>query len=133
MDSATATNQQATLASSAWSGLMWNYLGVAARFVSSFVIGVVLARLLDPKPFGQVAITWIVIGLGNLVADFGFGAALVQRQEISKESIRFVFTVQMAIGAAMTALVIALAPLLASLFGQPEVTPVLRALAWIFL
>ena len=44
--------------------------------MSGLVIGIVLARLLGPKPFGVVAIASLIIGVANLIADFGFGAAL---------------------------------------------------------
>lgn len=116
----------------AMAALKWNYLGVAARTGSSFIIGIVLARLLGPKPFGEVAIAWLVIGLGNLMADCGFGAALVQRKEFSREDIRFVFTAQVGLGVFLTAIVAVAAPGIASIFRQPEVTPIIRAVALVF-
>jgi PST family polysaccharide transporter len=120
------------LKQSAVSALKWNYVGMAARSVSGLLIGVVLARLLGPKPFGQVAIAMLVISLGNLMADFGFSAALVQKKEISDRDIRFGFSVQVLLGAALTVLCIVLAPFIASAFHQPEVAPVIRALGAMF-
>lgn len=116
----------------ALTALKWNYLGVATRTVSAFIIGIVLARLLGPKPFGEVAVAWLVIGLGNLMADCGFGAALVQRRELSQEDIRFIFTAQLGLGVLLTGIVATAAPLVASIFRQPEVAPIVRALALLF-
>jgi O-antigen/teichoic acid export membrane protein len=39
----------------AFSALRWNYAGFFARSGSNFIIGILLARLLGPKPFGQIA------------------------------------------------------------------------------
>lgn len=116
----------------ALAALKWNYLGVAARTASSFIIGIVLARILGPKPFGEVAVAWLVIGLGNLMADCGFGAALVQRRDLSTDDIRFVFTAQLGLGILLTSILAGAAPLVASIFRQPEVTPIVRALALVF-
>lgn len=121
-----------SIAQSALSALKWNYVGIFVRTASSLAIGVVLARLLGPKPFGQVAIASLVIGFGTLMADFGFGSALIQKPQITKEEIRFVFTAQVVLGAAFTLIGVSLSGLIASGFHQPEVAPVLRVLMLTF-
>lgn len=120
------------LAARSLSALKWNYLGATARIVSQLVVGVVLARLLGPEPFGVLAMCWIVIGLGNLLADSGFAAALVQRLEVTADDVRHVFTVQMAISVLLTVCVALAAPLVAGFYGRPETTAVLRVLSLYF-
>lgn len=121
------------LAGQAFTALKWNYVGALARVGSQVIIGIVLARILGPKPFGLVAIAWLVIGLGNLIADFGFGAALVQRKTITESEVRYVFTVQVLLGFGLTLFIISSAGLAAQFFKEPEAVPVLRALSLIFL
>jgi lipopolysaccharide exporter len=116
----------------AGTALKWNYLGVAVRSLSSLLIGVVLARLLGPKPFGMVAVAALLIGLGNLLADFGFGAAIVQRDTLSEEDIRFVFYFQMLLGVFLALACFLGAGLIAALFRNQEVKPVIRALSLTF-
>jgi O-antigen/teichoic acid export membrane protein len=120
------------LTKAASSALKWNYIGLGARVFSSFTIGVVLARLLGPKPFGQVAIAVLVISFGNLLADFGFGAALIQSKEISEEDIRFTFSLQILIGLALSSIGIAFGGMIAQAFHQPEVSAVIRGLSLVF-
>lgn len=120
------------LTHAALTALKWNYLGATVRIASSFLIGIFLARLLGPRPFGQVAVAWLVIGLGNLMADCGFGAALVQRREVTCEHIRFAFTAQALLGLLLSASVALGAPWIAWVFRQPETVPVIRALAAVF-
>jgi PST family polysaccharide transporter len=121
-----------TLNQHAGSALKWNYLGVAVRSLSSLLIGVVLARMLGPKPFGLVAVAMLIIGFGNLLADFGFSNAIIQRESVSAEDVRFVFTFQMLLGVIFAFVCITGSGAIANLFHNREVTPVLRVLSLTF-
>jgi O-antigen/teichoic acid export membrane protein len=118
---------------SGWHALKWNTLGNLARGLSQFAIGILLARLLGPTPFGIVALASMVIGLGRLFADLGFGAALVQRETLSDAELRFVFTWQMAFALLLAAGGILGADLLAATFHAPQAAPVLRAMFCLFI
>lgn len=120
------------LASTSLNAIKWNYLGTAVRTISGTVIGIVLARLLGPEPFGQVAIALLVIGIGNFLADFGLGAALIQHEDISDLHIRFTFTVQVSLGLTMALGSLGLADPIAHALQDPTVAPVLRALSPLF-
>ena len=120
------------LSRSAFTALKWNYLGVIARTVSSLAIGIVLAHLLGPVPFGQVAVAWFVIGLGTLLANFGFGSALIQSEKLSEEDVRFVFTVQMGLGIALSLALALSAHWVSWLFRQPEVALVIAVMGLFF-
>src|ERR1035437_4738623 len=114
------------------SALKWNYVGMAVRSSSSLVLGVVLARLLGPKPFGVVALAAVLIGFCNLLADSGFGAAIVQRESLSEEDIRFAFLYQMLSGVFLALACFFGASIIANLFRNQEVAPVIRVLSWTF-
>lgn len=126
-------NTRKGLAEASFSGLFWNYFGVIARNLAAFAISVPLARMLGPEPFGQVALAWSVIGLGNLLADLGFSSAIIQRESLDDRDIRFVFTLQLGLGCLWFLLVAGLAPLIAAFFRDPHLTPVLRWLGGMFL
>lgn len=117
---------------SGWHALKWNTLGNLARGLSQFAIGILLARLLGPTPFGIVALAWMVLGLGRLFADLGFGAALVQRARLSERELRFVFTWQMGFALLLAGSGILGADLLAAAFHAPAAAPVLRAMFCLF-
>lgn len=75
----------------AFSALRWGYLGILTRNSASFGIGILLARPLGPKPFGQVATAMVVFGPANLLADGGFASAPVQAPDLIQKQIRFGF------------------------------------------
>lgn len=115
-----------------WQALKWNYLGNIIRSLSQFVIGILLARMLGPEPFGIVAVAWIILGVGNLFADLGFGSALVQREKLSPLDLRFIFTCQMAFATFLTAAGVFSAEYIAAYFHKPEATPVIQVMFLLF-
>jgi PST family polysaccharide transporter len=124
--------QQANDPMLGWQALKWNYLGTIARSLSQFLIGIFLARLLGPEPFGVIAIAWMMLGLGNLFADLGFGSALVQRERLSSFDLRFMFTCQMAFSSLLSVSGVIAAPYIAAYFHKPEATPVIQAMSLLF-
>jgi O-antigen/teichoic acid export membrane protein len=113
--------------------LKWNYLGNGVNMLSQFLIGIVLARLLGPSDFGVVAIAWLMIGIGKLVSDFGFSAALVQWNNLTERDLRFVFSAQVGLGSLLALTGFLLADVMATFFHNPSAAPVIRAMALIFL
>ena len=113
--------------------LKWNYLGTLTKVLSQLAIGILLARLLGPEPFGLVAIAWLVLGLGNLLADFGLSAALIQKAQISARDIRHIFTLQMLSGLGLTLIAIGTASWVAAFFGREDAAQVLRWMSLLFL
>jgi lipopolysaccharide exporter len=122
-----------SLTASTLSALKWNYAGSGAQVLSQMAVSIVLARLLGPVPFGLVAVAWLVIGLCNLIADFGLSAALVQRRNLTELEIREAFTLQMLAGLMLALAMFALSGPTSRFFRQPEVAPVLRWFSLVFI
>lgn len=124
------TEPAKSIAASAIRGVRWNYLGGISASVSQLAIGIVLARILGPRPFGQVIIASTIYGFLNLFVDGGFSQALIQRAELTSEDVRKTFTCQVGIGLSMTTAVFAAAPWVARLFHDPTATSVVQAMAF---
>lgn len=112
--------------------LKWNYLGTGVKVTSQLIIGIVLARLLGPEPFGLIAVAWLMLGLGNLIADSGLSVALIQKQTISARDIRYVFTLQILAGLGLTLLALMASPWIAAFFGRADAVAVLRWMSLLF-
>ncbi len=74
-----------------------------------------------------------VIGLADLLRDFGLSSAAIQARTLSDDERTNLFWANCAFGALCTALVSAAAPLIVALYGQAELGPITLALAWVFL
>lgn len=110
-------------------GSVWSLAGTAGQQTVSFILFVMLARLLSPADFGVMALAAVVIDLLALVGCLGQVQALVQRRELDDTAASTSFWMLQAIGVAMTAVVFFTAPLVAYFFTLPTLEPVLQLLA----
>lgn len=88
----------------------------------------ILARLLTPEDFGIVAVAMIAIGFAQIIQNFGFEKALIQRENEISESANIVFWSNTAIGIIIYLIIFASAPLIADFFHESKVVDVLRVL-----
>ncbi|BFU93231.1 MAG: lipopolysaccharide biosynthesis protein [Nitrospira sp.] len=93
----------------------------------------VLARLLDPKDFGLVGMVTAVTGVFSLFRDAGLSMATVQRTTISHEEVSTLFWLNIAVGAVLGCLSLAVAPILVSFYQEPRLFFVTAALGAGFL
>ncbi|WP_168160020.1 lipopolysaccharide biosynthesis protein [Steroidobacter denitrificans] len=91
----------------------------------NILIAFVLVRLLDQADFGLVALVTSILVLMATVVDLGFGAALIQKREISKADISTAFVANLILGLTLTIIVTITAPLIAKFWNEPRLTNVL--------
>jgi O-antigen/teichoic acid export membrane protein len=125
-------NPPGSLGRAAITGLAWTVLrSTSSRLIGSAVF-VVLARLLDPKAFGTVALASVFLVFVSLLVESGFGEAVIQRKQVTEVDLNTAFWVSNAFGLALALAMIGCAGSLATLFDQPELAPVLRVLSLVF-
>jgi len=107
----------------------WGYLGAAANIIAQLVGQIVLARLLGPENFGLFVLVMVLVGIANLFADMGIGAALVQKERVNREDVRVAFTWQVILGIITGLAVCATAKPAAALLGDGRAVPVIRVMA----
>jgi PST family polysaccharide transporter len=122
-----------TVSARAARGAAWLGASYATAQALSFVSTIVLARLLRPADFGIVAMANLMLAFVGPLHDSGLAAAFVARRERVRESAATLAWTTPITGALAWAAVVAAAPLVARLFGDPAVTPVVRALGATFL
>lgn len=93
----------------------------------------ILARILTPADFGMIAMVTMATGFLNVLKDFGFGAALIQKENVSQDEYSTVFWFNIALGSILTAAVWFSAPFIALFFDEPALEQVCRALSFTFL
>ena len=92
--------------------------GIGALMRLAFMV--VLARLLDPREFGLVAMATAITGLLAMFASAGLSSAAVQARSISGQQISTLFWVNMLIGVVFAILCCALAPVLVRFYDEPR-------------
>jgi PST family polysaccharide transporter len=119
-----------SLGRQAASGAAWNYAAFLLSKGLLFVATLVLARLLSPAEFGLVGMALLVIGLLDILRDFGIGSALIYRQEGGQAAANLSFFLSVGIGAVLFAANWLFAPVAAGFFktSSPSDTTTVTAL-----
>lgn len=94
---------------------------------------ILLARLLDPKEFGLVAMATVVINFARILKDAGLSTATVQRDEITNAQVSNLFWLNVAISAALTIVVAVSAPAVAWFYQDSRIIGITLALSLTFL
>ena len=63
-------------------GAFWRFGERIFSQIASFVITVVLARLLLPEQYGVIALTQIFIVLADVFVSYGLGTAIIQKKDV---------------------------------------------------
>lgn len=100
-----------------------------ASLVINLVATAILSRLLTPAEFGLVAIGFAAAALMEGIREFSAANYLVQAQELTRDALRTVFTINIALMLVSAGLLFVFAGPLAELYGLPALTDFLRVLA----
>lgn len=95
----------------------------------SFVISIVLARLLIPEDFGLVAMESIFIALSRTLIDGGFGDSLIRKVDCKEEDYNTIFTFNVILTVVLYVLLFLLAPLIADFFNIAAIKNIVRTTA----
>lgn len=108
------------------SAAIWSFLEKLSSQAVSFVIGIVLARLLTPYVYGVVGITAIFIAISNVFIDAGFANALIQNQHRTEKDLSTAFYFNVVVGLVCYAILWVATPFISSWFNEPLLIPLLK-------
>jgi O-antigen/teichoic acid export membrane protein len=115
------------------SSTLWMSLAATGTSAISFVIFIVLSRILEPRDIGLVAFALIVVELGKILVNAGMSQAIIQRKEWNNTFAATAFYLNFLFSVAVTLVVIfLLAPLIAAYY-DPQAENIVKVLAIIFL
>jgi O-antigen/teichoic acid export membrane protein len=111
------------------SGLLWRGLERVGTQAISFVVSIVLARLLAPKDFGTITLITVFIALSQVFVSGGFGTALIQKKEIYEKDYNSVFYLSLSVAVTLYGVLFVCAPWIAGFYSEPILIWVLRLLS----
>ncbi len=111
------------------SGVKWNAIGRLSSQLISFVIGILLARLLSPSDYGVVGMLSIFFAIAQTFIDSGFGSALIRKNDCSEDDFSTAFYFNIVVGIISFATLFCCAPLIASFFKTPILKDVCQVLS----
>lgn len=106
-------------------GTVWSVIERFSVQGVSFVVLILMARLLTPADYGIVGMLAIFIELGQSLVDSGFSQALIRKKDRSETDNSTTFYFNIAVGVILYAVLYVSAPAIARFYNKPEITPVL--------
>ncbi len=116
---------------SAAKGFFWKAMEQFSVLGIQFILQLVLARILEPEVYGDLAILLILVSFANVFVQSGFGTALVQKKKLADNDISSVFAVSVTIAAFFYGVIYISAPFISAFFNRPQLAPLLRVLTLI--
>ena len=107
-------------------GMIWRFGEKITAQVVSFVVSIVLARLLLPNDYGVVAIVNVFIAIVEIFVTSGLGTSLIQKKDADDIDFSTVFWCNIVLSVGLYMIVFFLSPIIASFYDMPILTPVLR-------
>jgi O-antigen/teichoic acid export membrane protein len=107
-------------------GVGWSAIENVARYAVSFIVGIVLARLLTPDDYGLIGIIAIFTTICNALVDGGFGDALIRKKEVSDDDYNTAFIANLATSLILYCVVFVCSSFIASFFGREELVALTR-------
>lgn len=118
--------QQESLKNKTIRGVGWSAADAFLGQGVTFIVGLVLARLLSPDEYGLIGICLIFTTVLNGIVDSGFSNALIRKKEVTDEDYNTMFTTNMAISIVLYVLLFISAPLVSDFFHRIELTALVR-------
>ncbi|WP_179022231.1 lipopolysaccharide biosynthesis protein [Winogradskyella forsetii] len=104
----------------------WALGGQLSNQIISFVITLVLARLLTPEEFGLASLVMVVNLFGQIFIDAGISSGLIRNKTVNNTELSSFFWLNILIGVFMMVLVFITSTFIAHLYDSENLSPLLK-------
>ena len=115
------------------SGVSWSFVEQVLVRGFNFIIGIILARLLDPSDYGLIGMIGIFMAISQLFIDGGFANALIQCKEATEKDLSTVYIINICVSVFFYAVLFFTAPYIAAFYHQPLLKSLTRWFALILI
>ena len=113
--------------------VLWSGIQQFVVFGIQFVVGIVLARILNPYDFGVIAMQGIFFAISTAFIDCGLEGALIQKKECTKTDENSAFFFSTSVSLALYLLLFLAAPIIEDFYLTPNLGKVLRVSALVLM
>ena len=101
-------------------GMFWNAFEKIAVQGISFVLNIILARLLTPHDYGTIGMLTIFLSFSNVFVDSGFSRALIQKQDRTENDFSTTLIFNIVISSILYLILFFASPAIAKFYKTPE-------------
>ena len=107
-------------------GVGWSAIDNVVQTGVTFLVSIVLARLLSPDDYGLIGIVAIFTTVSTALINGGFTTALIRKKDASEEDYCTAFYCNLGVSLVLYAIIFLCAPLIADFFGRVELISLTR-------
>lgn len=107
----------------------WRFAERCGAQLVSFVVSIILARILAPEDYGTIALITVFTAFLQVFVDSGLGTALIQKKDADDLDFSSVFYFNFAVCLILYAGTFVVAPCIADFYNDVTLTPVIRVLS----
>lgn len=108
-------------------GVAWSGIDNVAQMSVTFIVGIVLARLLSPDDFGLIGIIAIFTAVCTALINGGFTTALIRKKDATDDDYNTSFIVNLGMSLLLYVVIFLCSPLIAGFFNRQELVALTRA------
>lgn len=108
------------------SGMFWKFAERILAQGTSFIVSIILARLMMPEDYGIVAIVLVFLNIANVFVADGFSQALIQKKGANETDFSTVFYCSFGVACVLYVILFVTAPWIAAFYDNELLIPVLR-------
>lgn len=112
-----------------FSGFFWKFNEQIAGQLVSFVVSIVLARLLSPKDYGIVSLVNVFIVIASVFVTSGFSASLIQKKDATQLDFSTIFHISLIFSFIIYGIIYLCAPLISDFYRNDTLIPIVRVFA----
>ncbi len=114
------------LGESVFSGFFWKFAERILAQLISFVVSIVIARILVPDDYGLVAMGMVFINIANVIVSNGFSAALIQKKDADETDFSTLFYCSLIISMPLYLVLYLFAPVVADFYNNDQLVQLIR-------
>jgi len=114
-------------------GTFWSAADAFLGHGVTFLVGLVLARLLSPSEYGLIGICTIFTSLLTKIVDSGFSNAIIRKKKASDDDYSTMFVTNMLMSLALFFLLYISSPVIADFFQHGELISLLRVMGLVLI
>lgn len=112
-----------------FSNFIWRFAERCGAQLVTFIVSIVLARILMPEDYGTVALVTVFTTIMQVFVDSGLSTALIQKKDADDLDFSSVFYFNFAVCIILYLIMFFAAPVIASFYEIPELTPIVRVIS----
>ena len=108
---------------------IWRFAERCGAQLVTFIVSIVLARLLAPEDYGTIALVTVFTTILQVFVDSGLGTALIQKKDADELDFSSVFYFNLAVCLILYVAMFVAAPIIAGFYKDVSLIPIIRVIS----